>query len=304
MGAKDVISFSVHEQRVYLADANRILEFIKPESVQLVLTSPPYWNVKDYGDPAQIGFGQSYEAFVQSLNSIWKKCVQVLKLNGKIAVVIQPIPVSSKQTGLRRSSILDIMTDVHTAMKNLGMDLSNIFIWNKVKYNNQRIFGSYPYPPNFFSHLSFEFIYVFRKPGKTEVRSKKEKETSKLSMREWTNWCFDSIWDIPPKIKISSRGNNILGHLAPFPEEIPYRLIKLFTFRGDTVVDPFLGSGTTLQVCRITGRRGIGFEIVEDYEDVIRKRIVEEWIPTPLKTAKEEDLARQKPTTPLDVYLE
>ncbi|MFW9917927.1 MAG: DNA-methyltransferase, partial [Candidatus Thorarchaeota archaeon] len=242
--------------------------------------------------------------FVQSLNSIWKKCVQILKPNGKIAVVIQPIPVSSKQTGLNRSSILDIMADIQLAMKNLGMDLSNIFIWDKRKYNNQRIFGSYPYPPNFFSHLSFEFIYVFRKPGKTEARSKEEKEASKLSMREWVDWCFDSIWDIPPKIKINSRGTNILGHLAPFPEEIPYRLIKLFTFMGDTVVDPFLGSGTTMQVCRITGRRGIGFEIVEDYEGIIRKRIVEEWTPAPLKTAIEGDLANQKSTASLNTYLE
>jgi DNA modification methylase len=279
VGAKDVISFSVDGQKVYLTDANRMGEFITPESVQLILTSPPYWNVKDYGDPAQIGFGQSYKTFVQSLNSIWKECVQILAPNGKIVVVIQPIPVSSKQTGLNRSSILNIMADVQLSMKNLGMDLSNIFIWDKRKYNNQRIFGSYPYPPNFFSHLSFEFIYVFRKPGKTKARSKKEKEASKLSMREWAAWCFDSIWDIPPKIKINSRGTNILGHLAPFPEEIPYRLIKLFTFMGDTVVDPFLGSGTTLQVCRITDRRGIGFEIVEDYEDIIRKRIVEEWTP-------------------------
>jgi DNA modification methylase len=281
--AKGVISFSFNGQEVYLTDANRMLEFIRPESVQLVVTSPPYWNVKDYGDPMQIGFGQSYETFIQSLNSIWDKCVQVLKPNGKIAVIMQPIPVSSKETGLGRSSILDIMTNVHLSMRDLGQDLSNIFIWSKIKYNNQRIFGSYPYPPNFFSHLSFEFIYVFRKPGKTESRPKKIKEASKLSMREWSSWCFNSIWDIPPKIKINARGANILGHIAPFPEEIPYRLIRLFTFVGDVVVDPFLGSGTTLQVCRITKRRGIGFEIVKDYEDLIKKRIMEEWSPPVLE---------------------
>ncbi|MFX0113439.1 MAG: DNA-methyltransferase [Candidatus Hodarchaeota archaeon] len=279
MEVKDESPFFVSGQKVYLTDSSRMLEFIKPESVQLVVTSPPYWNIKDYGDPAQIGFGQSYETFIQSLNSIWGKCVHVLKPNGKIAVIVQPIPVSSKETGLGRSSILDIMTNVHLFMKELGMDLSNIFIWDKRKYNNQRIFGSYPYPPNFFSHLSFEFIYVFRKPGKTESRSKELKETSKLSMQEWSSWCFNSIWDIPPKIKINSRGANILGHIAPFPEEIPYRLIRLFTFTGDVVLDPFLGSGTTLQVCRITKRQGIGFEIVRDYEDLIKKRIIEEWMP-------------------------
>ena len=136
------ISFSVSGQKVYLTDANLISEYIELESVQLVVTSPPYWNVKDYGDPAQIGFGQSYRTFVKSLDSVWEKCVRVLKPNGKIAVIIQPIPVSSKQTGLGRSSILNIMTDVQSTMKKLGLDLSNIFIWYKRKYNNQRIFGS------------------------------------------------------------------------------------------------------------------------------------------------------------------
>ena len=273
------ISFSVSGQKVYLTDANLISEYIELESVQLVVTSPPYWNVKDYGDPAQIGFGQSYRTFVKSLDSVWEKCVRVLKPNGKIAVIIQPIPVSSKQTGLGRSSILNIMTDVQSTMKKLGLDLSNIFIWDKRKYNNQRIFGSYPYPPNFFSHLAFEFICVFRKKGKTESRPEEIKTASMLSMDEWSDWCFSSIWDIPPKIKINSQGNNILGHVAPFPEEIPYRLIRLFSFTGDIVLDPFLGSGTTLQICRITKRRGIGFEIVEDYYDLIKRRIIEEWIP-------------------------
>jgi len=273
------ISFSVSGQKVYLTDANLISEYIELESVQLVVTSPPYWNVKDYGDPAQIGFGQSYRTFVKSLDSVWEKCVRVLKPNGKIAVIIQPIPVSSKQTGLGRSSILNIMTDVQSTMKKLGLDLSNIFIWDKRKYNNQRIFGSYPYPPNFFSHLAFEFICVFRKKGKTESRPEEIKTASMLSMEEWSDWCFSSIWNIPPKIKINSQGKNILGHVAPFPEEIPYRLIRLFSFTGDIVLDPFLGSGTTLQICRITKRRGIGFEIVEDYHDLIKGRIIEEWVP-------------------------
>lgn len=296
-------SFSVGDQRVYHVDASKMLEFVKSESVQLVVTSPPYWNIKDYGDPSQIGFGQSYEAFVKSLNSVWTKCTQALKPNGKIAVVIQPIPVGSKQTGLGRSSILDIMTDVHSSMRILEMDLSNVFIWDKRKYNNQRIFGSYPYPPNFFSHLSFEFICVFRKRGDTESRTKEEKELSKVTMEEWSDWCFNSIWDIPPKIKINSRGRNILGHIAPFPEEIPYRLIRLFTFKGDVVLDPFLGSGTTLQVCRITQRRGIGFEIVKEYADLIKRRISEDWAPSVSETDGKWNTAKKEASPTLEVFL-
>ncbi len=274
------MKFSLEGQMVYLTDASNMLNYIKPETVQLVVTSPPYWNIKDYGNPEQIGFGQSYQKYSERLNNIWKNCSRVLKPNGKIAIVVQPIPVSSKQTGLNRSSIIDIMGDIQNYTKKLGLDLSNIFIWDKRKYNNQRIFGSYPFPPNFFSHLAFEFIYVFRKPDKKkQKRSEDIKERSKLSVQEWTGWCFNSIWDIPPKIKINSKGTNILGHIAPFPEEIPYRLIKLFSFVEDFVLDPFLGSGTTLQLCRITKRKGIGFEIVKSYEDLIRRKIKEEWKP-------------------------
>ncbi len=269
----------IGDQVVYFIDAKRVKEILEPESVHLIITSPPYWNVKDYGDPSQIGFGQSYNNYISSLNEVWNACETVLRPNGKIAVNLAPIPVSTKETGLGRSSIIDIMADVHSYMRQLDLDLSNIFIWDKRKYNNQRIFGSYPFPPNFFSHIAFEYIHLFRKKGSTESRDIKIKEKSKLTKKEWSSWCFNSVWDISPVIKINARGENVFGHIAPFPEELVYRLIRMFSFIGDIVLDPFLGSGTTLKVCQLTKRQGIGFEIVDQYKQMIQQRICESWDP-------------------------
>lgn len=262
---------------VYFGDARQLNHLVEPETVHLVVTSPPYWNAKDYGDPQQIGFGQSYSSYLESLNEVWDRCVETLVPNGKLAVVIQALPVSGKETGLGRSSIVDIMADTHQHLKGRGVDLSNQIIWDKRKYNNQRIFGSYPYPPNFFSHVAWEMIYVFRKRGAPVKRPKEEKERSKLSMKEWSNWCFNSMWDIPPVIKVNSKGENWFGHLAPYPEELIYRLVRMFTFEGDLVLDPFLGSATTLRVTRATNRRGIGVELDQSLEPLVRQRLDEPW---------------------------
>jgi DNA modification methylase len=154
-------------------------------------------------------------------------------------------------------------------MESIGMDLCNCFLWDKRKYNNQTIFGSYPYPPNFYSHLSYEYINVFRKPGKTKEVSKEIKDGSKLTMEEWRQCCIDVFWDISPTIKFGKDGE-VRGHDAPFPIEIPRRLMRLFSFIGDTVFDPFLGSGTTLAACAIEERNGIGFELNPEYENLIK----------------------------------
>jgi DNA modification methylase len=199
----------------------------------------------------------------------------VLVPNGKICVDVQPIPVTKTLRGAEaeRSSILNIMNDIEQYMRNIKMDLSNIFIWDKRKYNNQMIFGSYPYPPNLYSHIAFEYIYVFRKEGKSRKVTDEIKEQSTISKEDWRNFCFNSIWDIPPVIKFGQDKNDALSHIAPFPLEIPRRLIKLFSFVGDTILDPFLGSGTTLGACALENRNGIGFELNGDYEDLIKLTI-------------------------------
>jgi len=258
-----------------IGDSKVLLSKVPRESVHLVVTSPPYWAAKDYGIAHQIGFNQTYNQYVSDLNVVWKECERVLCPNGKICVDIQPLPVSKETTNSDRSSIQNIMNDVENFMRKLGMSLSNIFIWDKRKYNNQTIFGSYPYPANFYSHVAFEFIYVFRKEGETRRVDKDIKEKSKITMDEWRKWCFNSIWDIPPVIKYGNGDgrDDPLGHIAPFPLEIPRRLIKLFSFVDDLVLDPFLGCGTTLSACVLEKRRGLGIEINPKYESLIKLAI-------------------------------
>lgn len=253
-----------------VGDSRELLKEIRGNSLDLIVTSPPYWLAKDYGIPSQIGFNQSYEDYISDLNLVWKECERVLHPNGKMCVNIQPLPVSKDATKKERSSIQNIMKDIENSMQELGMQLSNIFIWDKRKYNNQRIFGSYPYPPNLYSHIAFEFIYVFRKGGETRKVPRHIKEKSKITVDEWKKWCFNSIWDIPPVIKYGNSQDKLLGHIAPFPIEIPRRLIKLFSFVNDTVLDPFLGCGTTLGACVLEKRCGIGIELNPRYEPLIR----------------------------------
>ncbi|MHA2364671.1 MAG: DNA methyltransferase [Candidatus Hodarchaeales archaeon] len=180
--------FILKNQKVYFQDS-RSFDFIDKESIQLIVTSPPYWNAKDYThnkEIKQIGFGESYELYLESLFQVFTNCIDVLTPNGKIAIVIQPLPASGKETGIERSSIIDIMADVYNFLLSptKGLNLCNQFIWDKRRYNNQRIFGSYPYPPNLFSHVAWEMIYVFRKKGNPIKREKHLKEQSKLTMEE------------------------------------------------------------------------------------------------------------------------
>nr|MDO8108922.1 site-specific DNA-methyltransferase [Candidatus Sigynarchaeota archaeon] len=262
------------------------------QSIHLIITSPPYWNVKNYEHEKQIGYSQSYQEYIDSLNQIWLECNRVLVPNGKICIDIQPVPVSRLENGTDpdRSSIVNIMHDIEHFMRDNKLHLSNIFIWDKRKYNNQMIFGSYPFPPNLYSHIAFEYIYVFRKEGKSRKVDDEIKEKSKISKEEWRDYCFNSIWDIPPVIKFGQDKNDILSHVAPFPIEIPRRLIKLFSFVNDTILDPFLGSGTTLGACALEGRNGIGFELNKDYEDLIKLTIAH---PTKLPTWTQAEIMKK-----------
>jgi hypothetical protein len=152
--------------------------------------------------------------------------------------------------------------------------------WNKAAYVNNVSWGSYPKPTNIATNTSFEQIYTFVKRGNTRKIPKEILEANLLTKDEWRHWAVRCIWDdIAPVIKINAKGENLYGHGAPFPEDIPYRLIRMHTVKGETVLDPFLGSGTTLKVARLLGRHGIGFEINSEYENRIRDRIMEDWSP-------------------------
>ena len=241
---------NLFNQSVYFKSAENMQE-IASNSVTLVCTSPPYWNVRDYGEE-QIGFGQSYGEYINSLNKVWTECIRVLQPNGKLAINVQPLPIESKLSGYGRRIIQNIIWDIEKFMRENNFFLSGMHYWDKAEYISNVSWGSYPKSTNIASNTSFEQIFVWVKPGKTRLVPKKDLQQSILSKDEWRHWAVRCIWDdISPVIKINSKGENRFGHSAPFPEEIPYRLVRMHTAVNEVVLDPFLGSGTTLKVCQI-----------------------------------------------------
>lgn len=257
--------------KLFCKDARRMSE-VKDGSVHLIITSPPYFDLKNYNEKnnhvGQLGSSASYEEYISALNDVWKECVRVLCPDGKLCINVMPIFLSGKETHFRRRVTKTAIHDFETYMDSTReMYLHSLFIWDKRKIVRFSSFGSYPYPSNIFSTFPFEWIIVFSKKGKRMPVPKHIKEQSKLTTKEWQDWAVNSIWEMQPA-KASS-----IGHPAPFPEELPFRLIKLYSFVGDTVLDPFLGSGTTVVVARKLERNAIGYEINPEYIEKANKRL-------------------------------
>lgn len=254
--------------KVYYKDS-RCMSELEDNSVNLIITSPPYGNLKDYNTDEQIGkSGETYESYINSLNKVWAECVRVLAPDGKLCINIMPLLQSGDETPFNRRVTRTVITDIENYMNSTGeMFLFSLYIWDKRKVARFSSFGSYPYPTNIFSTYPYEWIIVFCKKGKRPSVSKDIKEKSKLTHKEWQDWAINSIWELQPaKAKAE-------GHPAPFPKELPHRLIKLYSFWGDTVLDPFLGTGTTIEAAIELGRNGIGYEINEEYRPLIEKKI-------------------------------
>ena len=242
---------------------------IPDESVHLIITSPPYWTLKDYDVDGQIGKGSSsYDFYLSELNKVWKECVRVLVPDGKICINIMPFLLTGKAARFDRRETRLVLGDIESFMNTTGcMYQFGLYIWDKRKIARFSSFGSYPYPPNIFSTYPYEWITVFSKEGKRKPVPKEIKEKSKLTSEEWQKWAINSIWEMQPaKAKAE-------GHPAPFPKELPMRLIKLYSFWGDTVLDPFAGTGTTLLAAQELGRKSIGFELNPEYIKLIKNKL-------------------------------
>ncbi len=242
---------------------------VADESVHLVITSPPYWKLKDYGNKVEIGQGSSnYEEYLEQICIVFQECVRVLVPDGKLCINMIPIFLTGKNTKFGRRVTRTMITELETFMNSLGnMYFHSLYIWDKRKAVRFSSWGSYPYPPNLLSSFQYEWIIVFSKSGKRSRVSKKIKEASKITHEEFTDWVQNSIWDFQPA---SAKKE---GHPAPFPEELPRRCIRLYSFVGDTVLDPFAGSGTTLKVARELGRNSIGYELNPEYDSIIHAKI-------------------------------
>ena len=259
---------SIGDAIIYNHDSSD-MGMIPDGSVNLIITSPPYWTLKDYDVEGQIGKGSnSYDYYISELDKVWKECVRVLAPDGKICINIMPFLLTGKAARFGRRETRLVLGDIESFMDATGcMYQFGLYIWDKRKIARFSSFGSYPYPPNIFSTYPYEWITVFSKEGKRNSVSKEIKEKSKLTTEEWQKWAINSIWEMQPaKAKLE-------GHPAPFPKELPARLIKLYSFWGDTVLDPFAGTGTTLAAAQELGRKSIGFELNPEYIKLIEKKL-------------------------------
>ncbi|MFW9911623.1 MAG: DNA-methyltransferase [Candidatus Thorarchaeota archaeon] len=256
------------EHLVVIGDS-RAMNHVKNASVHLVVTSPPYWRLKDYGNEVEIGQGStSYEEYLSDICLVFKECVKKLVPDGKLIINIMPLFLTGKNSKFRRRVTKTVITDLETFMDSLGnMYFHSLFVWDKRKAARFSSWGSYPYPPNILASYPYEWIVVFSKEGKRPPVTSEIKESSAISHEEFTNWAQNSIWEFQPA---SAKQE---GHPAPFPEELPQRCIRLYSFVGDTVLDPFAGTGTTMAVARKLGRNSIGYEINPDYEPLIRRKL-------------------------------
>lgn len=239
---------------------------VDDESVHLIVTSPPYWQLKDYGSKHQIGYNDSYQDYINNLNLVWNECYRALHKGCRLCINIGDQFARSVYYG--RYKIIPIRTEIIKFCETVGFDYMGAIIWQKVTTCNTTggatIMGSFPYPRNGIVKLDYEFILIFKKLGKPPKVSKQIKEESKLSKEEWNQY-FYGHWNFS--------GEKQNQHLAPFPEELPKRLIKMFSFVGDTVLDPFLGSGTTSLAALNLSRNSIGYEINPEYRDTIKQRL-------------------------------
>ena len=253
------------EHRIIFGDSRR-LNKIKDQSVQLIVTSPPYWQIKDYGVKNQIGFNDSYEGYINSLNLVWMECNRVLSDGCKMCINIGDQFTRAADYG--RYKVIPIRTEIIRFCETIGMDYMGAIIWQKITNTKSTgggaLMGSYPYPRNGIVKINYEFILIFKKPGKSPVPTQEQKEQSLITIDEWKEY-FSSNWYFP--------GVKQKEHIAMFPEELPKRLIKMFSFIGETVFDPFLGSGTTSLAAKNIDRNSIGYEINKDYEKIIGDKL-------------------------------
>ncbi len=253
------------EHKIILGDS-RSLNQIKDKSVQLIITSPPYWQLKDYGTDNQIGFNDSYEQYINNLNLVWKECNRVLSDGCRLCINIGDQFARSVYYG--RYKVIPIRTEIIRCCEALGMDYMGAVIWQKQTTMNTSgggaIMGSFPYPRNGILKMDYEFILIFKKLGNAPKPTAEQKSASEMSKEEWKEY-FSSHWHF--------NGVKQTGHIAMFPEELPKRLIKMFSFVGETVFDPFAGSGTTSLAAKNLGRNSIGYEINKEFLPIIKEKL-------------------------------
>jgi site-specific DNA-methyltransferase (adenine-specific) len=251
--------------KIINGDSREMIE-LKDNSMHLIVTSPPYWQLKDYGSINQIGFHESYESYINNLNLVWRECYRVLHDGCRLCINIGDQFARSVYYG--RYKVIPIRQEIIKFCEAVGFDYMGAIIWQKVTTSNTTgggiQMGSYPYPRNGILKLDYEFILIFKKLGNAPKPTKEQKEASKMTAEEW-NIFFAGHWNFT--------GARQTNHIAMFPEELPRRLIKMFSFLGENILDPFGGSGTTALAAKNLGRNSATFEINPEFIPVLREKI-------------------------------
>lgn len=258
----------IEEPKVYFKSSEHMDE-IADNSIQLIVTSPPYGKIKNYGNENQIGYFDSFTDYFNRLKQVWKECYRVLESQCRMVINIGDQYLRTTDFG--RYRILSIASKIIDDCLEIGFDYLGDIIWQKVSTTNTTggcsLMGSIYYPRNGLLTYDYEHILIFKKyKGNGRKVDLILKELSKISLSEWKKW-FVGHWKFSGVIQKE--------HVAMFPEELPYRIIRMFSFIGDTVLDPFLGSGTSLKVAKSLFRKSIGYELNKDYEEIIRSKIRE-----------------------------
>lgn len=257
-------------QMVYFADS-RDMSYIKDNSVHLMVTSPPYFNAKEYSKDysgKDLGNINDLDLWFEEINKVWKEVFRVMWPGRKIFINIMNLPV--KEKGSFR--MLNLVGRTVDNCEKIGFIFKRDIVWHKT--NGVRAhFGTYPYPGGILINNMHEFILEFEKPNPGNIDkyghlSKAVKENSKLTKDFWLSLKNTDVWLMKPEKSGDGR-----RHKAPYAMELPYRLIRAYSYLTETVLDPFLGSGTTLRAAAVLGRNGVGYEINRDFEKIIDENL-------------------------------
>ncbi len=256
---------------LYVGDARNMA--LRPESVHLVLTSPPYWTLKEYRkSEGQLGHIADYEQFLLELDKVWKHCLRALVPGGRLICVVGDVCLSRRDNG-GRHTVVPLHASIQEHCRKIGFDNLAPIIWHKIsnavyEVENGSSFLGKPYEPNSVIKNDIEFILMERKPGGYRTPDLATKVLSVISAENHKKW-FQQIWT-------GLTGASTKDHPAPFPVELAERLIRMFSFVGDTVLDPFMGTGTTIVGAAKWGRNSLGYEIETHYYKLAQHRVAEE----------------------------
>jgi len=257
---------------LYLNDARK-MSFLQPNSVHLVLCSPPYWTLKEYRKTeGQLGYVTDYEKFLVELDKVWKQCYQALVPGGRLIIVVGDVCLSRRKNK-GRHTVVPLHGSIQEHCRKLGFDNVQGILWLKIanaayEVENGSSFLGKPYEPNAVIKNDIEYILMQRKPSGYRSPSIPTRIMSVISEENYQKW-FRLVWD-------GLTGASTRKHPAPYPVELAERLIRMFSFAGDTVLDPFVGTGTTTVAAARCGRNSIGVELDPVYYQMASQRIEQE----------------------------